>query len=298
MSLGFGFMNGGRGSSEQENAQFQVYSTGIFSGEGVVPSSGLAVSLTGSSSAPQVFVGANPSGYKYTLDESEAQTFTITVPTSNSRVAAIVAAASGTSITGDTPEARNPDECEWFVVYGAAGAAPTAPDDSTIRSSITAQTTKGLNGATAIVAVVCNVTVDSSTTTITAPMISNITSNINLADGAVLPRNLSSDFGYSLTEKDTGKKWIDGRTIYKKVVDFSSSNATPGTAHGIAGVDFFTSFEALLISTLGNGQFEHADRMTTSASRDFILDRTNIRWATVLGTFYDKKYLIAEYVKL
>lgn len=244
MSLGFGFMNGGRGSSEQENAQFQVYSTGIFSGEGVVPSSNLTVSLTGSGSAPQVFVGANPSGYKYTLDESEIQSFAITPPTSNSRVAAIVAAASGTAVTGDTPEARNPDECEWFVVYGAAAATPTAPDDATIRAAITAQTTKGLNGATAIVAVICNVVVDSSTTTITAPMVTNIAANISLGAKSVKAENI--DFG----------------TMNNNVFSTSTSVSVSGTETVVASFDLPSTGVYLVNVSAefnGNGSSEWRD---------------------------------------
>lgn len=44
---------------------------------------------------------------------------------------------------------------------------------------------------------------------------------------------------YSTSEIDTGKKWIDGKTIYRKVVDCGAlpNATTKNVAHGITGLD-------------------------------------------------------------
>jgi len=49
----------------------------------------------------------------------------------------------------------------------------------------------------------------------------------------------ASPLSYSATEKDSGRTWVDGKTIYYKVVEYSG---TPGTgqtlfAHGITNLD-------------------------------------------------------------
>ena len=44
---------------------------------------------------------------------------------------------------------------------------------------------------------------------------------------------------YSTTEVDTGVKWIDGKTIYRKVIPFGKmpNAALKSVAHGITGID-------------------------------------------------------------
>ena len=63
----------------------------------------------------------------------------------------------------------------------------------------------------------------------------------NLSDDIVLPRSLAPDFrDYSTDEKNTGKKWIDGRSIFRKVVrgtvNMTGGHNTSSLPHGIAGL--------------------------------------------------------------
>lgn len=48
---------------------------------------------------------------------------------------------------------------------------------------------------------------------------------------------------YSASEQDTGLKWIDGRAIYTKTVDFGAlpNNTSKDVAHGITDLDFIIS---------------------------------------------------------
>lgn len=61
-------------------------------------------------------------------------------------------------------------------------------------------------------------------------------------------RNLEEN--YTTTEVDTGKKWVDGKTIYRKILNFGTlpNAGTKAVAHGITGLDFMIS----LIGTATN----------------------------------------------
>lgn len=45
---------------------------------------------------------------------------------------------------------------------------------------------------------------------------------------------------YSTAEVDTGRKWIDGKTIYKKTINFGvlPNNTVKSVAHGITGITY------------------------------------------------------------
>lgn len=52
---------------------------------------------------------------------------------------------------------------------------------------------------------------------------------------------------YSTSEKATAFTWIDGKTIYKKTIDFGylPNNATKNVAHGISNLDKFIKYEGI-----------------------------------------------------
>ena len=57
-------------------------------------------------------------------------------------------------------------------------------------------------------------------------------------DGEVIYPQTSSDMDYSTSEQDTGCKWIDGKKIYKKTIDFGAlPNASiKNIDHGVANI--------------------------------------------------------------
>ena len=59
------------------------------------------------------------------------------------------------------------------------------------------------------------------------------------ANGEVIYPQTISDMDYSTSEQDTGCKWIDGKKIYKKTVDFGAlPNATNKQVnHNISNLD-------------------------------------------------------------
>ena len=58
------------------------------------------------------------------------------------------------------------------------------------------------------------------------------------ADGEVIYPQTISDMDYSTSEQDTGCKWIDGKKIYKKTIDFGAlPNASiKNVDHGVANI--------------------------------------------------------------
>lgn len=172
--------NGGRGSVYEANAWAQTYGNGILSGNGVTPSSGMVVAVGGTTACPDVVIAANASGYKIALDIVDSATLTVTKPSSNKRITAVVAytndlavASTETNITG------NPASCGLIVVNGTTSANPVNPTDAQIRTAITSD---GGTGSSAAYAVVATILVTSSTSSITSGIITRQTALSGLID--------------------------------------------------------------------------------------------------------------------
>lgn len=106
--------------------------------------------------------------------------------------------------------------------------------------------------------------------------------------------------GYSTTEIDTGAKWIDGKTIYRKVIDFG---ALPNTAdkavnHNITNLD-----KILLIrgtTTDGNGSNPLPYVSPSNIIFNIMLYATNTQVCIRTGSdrsAYTQTYIILEYTK-
>jgi hypothetical protein len=72
--------------------------------------------------------------------------------------------------------------------------------------------------------------------------------------GKDIPNGWEEVNDYSTTEMDTGKKWIDGKPIYRKVLlasksDFSSSNHLYAIPTGVSNLENYTHIEARLKRT-------------------------------------------------
>lgn len=83
-----------------------------------------------------------------------------------------------------------------------------------------------------------------------------ISSYDKIGDDVIQARNLVPAIGdYSTSEQDTGFTWIDGKTIYKKTVNFGSlpNNSAKTISTGISDMGTFISYEG--ISTNGTTIF-------------------------------------------
>ena len=163
--------NGGRGSVYEANEWAQVYGTGNLTGATVAPSSGLTVEISGSTASPSVVIAENNVGYKIALDLVTTTTLTLTAPTTNSKITAIVAYTNDLTIAStDADVTGNPSSCGLIAVDGTTAATPAKPTDSQIRTAITAD---GATGSQAVYAVLAYITIASNTTEITDSLINS-----------------------------------------------------------------------------------------------------------------------------
>lgn len=125
----------------------------------------------------------------------------------------------------------------------------------------------------------------------------------------ILPQKLSSIArgDYSTDEIDTGKKWIDGRPIYRKVVRGTvnmTGNSTPNLAHGIQGLT--SAWELIryygnmrLSGSLNNNPIKQALPYIEGTHQSGVtsIDQTNI---TISGSYAwgnSEVSIVLEYVK-
>ena len=217
--------NGGRASVYEANGWAQFFKAGLLEGNGVIQNTvpDMNVLVGGSTAKPDVLIAENPSGYKIALDIVGQQPIAITTPATDSRITSIVAYTDDLSLTSsETNVTGSPATCGLIVVNGATSATPSAPDDTDIRTAITAD---GATGSQAAYCVIAEITVESTTTALTNSLI-----NIKDASKQIISAN-NIDFttlpgNYSETEIDTGYTWTGGQKIYKKTVIIGSFSGT------------------------------------------------------------------------
>lgn len=243
-AIGTNAAYGGRTSVNAFNDDLAAYNRGIISGWQCVPNTGLTVSVGGVSGTRDVAIAEDNIGNKTTINNISFAPVNVSLaaaPVANSRIDLIVVYVDG-SPDGTAEDVDNPSACGIISVKGTAAASPVEPSDSDIRDAITAD---GASGSTAYYTVLASVTIASGVTEITSAMISDgvrselaligavvseptslaYIDTVNIVDKAVTAEKIdlgSIGLDYSTTEVNTGAKWIDGSTIYKKTFYFSS----------------------------------------------------------------------------
>lgn len=242
---------GGRTSVNAFNDGIGAYSRGVLTGWACTPSSGMTITVGGSGTVRDVAIAEDNAGNKTTINNISGSPVSLTVPAapaSNSRIDLVVAYVDnppqGTSTITD-----NYEPCGIIIVSGTASASPVAPNDSAIRTAITAD---GAGGVTAYYAVLANILVANGTTTITSGEITAGASakvgNNNVDYSPVL--SLSN---YSQSEVNTGFTWIDGNAIYKKTVYISSLPNSTSTdyPHNISNLSQVIKIEGFMLTSSG-----------------------------------------------
>ena len=82
----------------------------------------------------------------------------------------------------------------------------------------------------------------------TARLANGAVTGVKIADRTITASKISSAFtDYYTTEQNTGRTWVDGKTIYRKVVNLGSlTNATPkSVGHGISNISTITSLTGI-----------------------------------------------------
>lgn len=157
----------GRTSVNAFNDGLAAYSRGVLSGWACSPSTGLKVQLGGASTVRDVAVAVDNAGNRTTINNISGAPIEMTIsaaPSTNSRIDAIVAYVDNPA-EGVSTVADNPAACGMIVVKGTAAASPVEPNETMIRSAITAD---GASGVTAYYAVLATVKIASGTTDLTS----------------------------------------------------------------------------------------------------------------------------------
>ena len=105
---------------------------------------------------------------------------------------------------------------------------------------------------------------------------------------------------YSTTETKTNKVWIDGKPIYRKVVDFGvlPNNTTKSVPHGITGYNSFVSISGFSRVADGSVYIPLPYASYTDNNRSVGIQGADITITTDFDrTGYTKTYIILEYTK-
>lgn len=302
--------NGGRASVYEANAWAQGFSMGILEGYGVAQntSADMNVLVGGSATKPDVLIAQNPAGYKIALDIIGRQAVAITAPASNSRISAIVAYTNDLSLSTTQDDVTgSPASCGLIVVNGTAAANPVAPTDSQIRTAITSD---GATGSQAAYCVIATIQVASNTTMITNSLISTNQAAMNggksIIDASITANKI--DFAtfadYSLSEINTGIKWIDGKVIYKKTIDFGAlpNNSLKTVPHNISNLGYILKIEGIakrstdgIFFQIGNAP--NPDSQSYSVSIHVSVDSANVSITTGMDRRDMAAYVTLYYTK-
>lgn len=243
----------GHGSVYEANMWAQQHSDGLFSGRGVVRNTvaDMNVLVGGTTDNPDVVLGKLPSGFLIALDIVGQQVIRITAPSSNKRIASVVAYSDNIALNStDTNTTGSPSSCGLIVVYGSTSATPVAPTESQIRQAVTQD---GATGSQAVIAVIANITTESSTTTITDEMIAI---NYGKLSSHSIDLTTMPDNKYTTAEQDTGKKWVNGKSIYQKSITFNTTGSgaeeTGANNENFSYIDTLISLDAIL--NMPNGE--------------------------------------------
>ena len=294
---------GGRTSVNAFNDLAGAFTRGVVSGWACVPNTGLTVSLGGDGTNRDVAIAMDNIGDKTTINNISGAPIDVTIdsaPVSNSRIDLIVAYVDNPPQGTDTV-ADNPSACGLIVVKGVASASPTPPSNGDIRSAITAD---GASGTNAYYVVLAQITIASGTTTLTSSNISNGSkaklNNSNLPQINSSNIDLASiGLDYSTIEQDTGAKWVDGKTIYKKTINFGAlpNNNIKDVAHGISNFGWLIKIEGIAKRSAGDGTFFPLPFVSKNSSSNCIEITANNTYIR-LEVGIDRTNLTESYITL
>ena len=106
---------------------------------------------------------------------------------------------------------------------------------------------------------------------------------------------------YSTSEIDTGKTWIEGKKIYRKVVDLGTlpNATTKDVSHGISNVSAFVDVRGMAVNTTSGIVTLPIPRVATANTMnlDVSLNATNIHLDTSFDYSGWTGFVILEYTK-
>ena len=109
---------------------------------------------------------------------------------------------------------------------------------------------------------------------------------------------VSKELSYFTTEQATGKKWINGKTIYRKVIDFGAlpNNTSKTVAHNITNIDVVISLYGCSVAT-NHIPIPYVDLVVANGVKMYMSDVNVIVETNTNRSVYTKTYIIVEYTK-
>lgn len=241
---------GGRTSVNAFNDVLSSYaSRGVISGWGIVPSSGMTLSIGGDGTDRDVAIAADATNNKTTVNNISEVPIEVTLdsaPASNSRYDAIVVYVDKPPISNATQD--NPECCGIIPVSGMTASTPAYPDDATIRSAITAD---GASGATAYYAILGYVLVAAETTAITSAMITTMQApalNASIDGSDLTPNSVTSDkIGFTASNI---RVTVAGKSVNAQKVELGGGIVMISTHQLVTNVTFSASATNVKITGL------------------------------------------------
>lgn len=241
---------GGRTSPNAFNDNLSLYSRGVVSGWACTPKSGMTVQLGGSATVRDVAIAEDNAGNKTTINNRLGTPVEITLsgaPVTNSRIDAIVAyvdnPAQGQATDVDYAEATG-----IIAVEGTASASPTVPNDSDIRSAITAD---GASGTTAYYVILATITVGTGVTTIGSGVISGgVYSQLNEESGQSVKDAIMSVFNLTSFSSQTFTSGYLGSSVTCDGLFYLAQSATSSTFKAYGNIYITRSANSVATLTL------------------------------------------------
>lgn len=210
---------GGRTSPNAFNDNLAIYSgRGVISGWNCAPDSGMTIELGGDGTTRDVAIAEDNAGNRTTINNRLATPVSITLsgaPATGNRYDLIVAYVENPASASSTDVDYAP-ATGIITVEGTAAATPSEPDDTAIRSAITADDT---DGTTAYYVVLAKILVGQGVTTIgsgvitqgekagTALIGANAITADKIADNSITPAKLNtSTYGRFARDNDGGSQ--------------------------------------------------------------------------------------------
>ena len=131
----------------------------------------------------------------------------------------------------------------------------------------------------------------------------NAVSTAKIADSSVTAPKIdltTLNFGnYSTTEQDTGFKWIDGKAIYKRTVNFGTlpNNTYKSVNHGITSIDRFVTIDTIVSDTSGSTHTLNSAFGHTAARESIFVTKTLIGIDTTADRSTFSAYVTMWYTK-
>lgn len=114
-----------------------------------------------------------------------------------------------------------------------------------------------------------------------------------------------ADDNYSTNEVTTNKKWIDGKTIYRKVINFGAlpNNSSKGVNHNISNLERYVNYMAIAYVTATPTSARplsypaDPSSANNTTTMQVILGGTQVIIGTGLDRTNQSAYIILEYTK-